>query len=119
MTITEGEYSKLDPRYRPAAKIRESSARLIVAASMGDIITCVSIVERNGIGLLNMGDYDMRTPLHLAASENQLEVIGYFLKQEGILLDQKDRWGARPIDDARKNGSIAVIELLEQAMREQ
>ena len=86
---------------------------------MGDIITCVSIVERNGIGLLNMGDYDMRTPLHLAASENQLEVIGYFLKQEGILLDQKDRWGARPIDDARKNGSIAVIELLEQAMREQ
>lgn len=44
------------------AELRELSARLITAASMGDMITCTSIIERYGIGLLNTGDYDGRTP---------------------------------------------------------
>ena len=116
--VTDG-HMKLDPRYRPAATVREASARLIMAASLGDIITCASLVERNGIGLLNMGDYDMRTPLHLAASENQFEVLAYFLSFDGVLLHQRDRWGARPVDDARKNGSLEVIQLLEAAMDKQ
>ena len=35
LVIAEGERTKLDPRYRPAAEIRDTSAKLIVAASMG------------------------------------------------------------------------------------
>ena len=69
--LVDGGAMKIDPRYRPGAEVRELSARLITAASTGDMITCTSIVERYGIGLVNMGDYDMRTPLHLACSERQ------------------------------------------------
>ena len=57
---------KMNPLFRPDAELRELSARLITAASMGDMITCASITERYGVGLLNKGDYDGRTPIHLA-----------------------------------------------------
>ena len=57
---------------KPFAELRELSARLITAASMGDMITCASIAERYGVGLLNTGDYDGRTPLHLACADSQM-----------------------------------------------
>ena len=31
---------KMNPLFRPGAELRELSARLITAASMGDMITC-------------------------------------------------------------------------------
>ena len=117
VSANRGGKTKIDPRSQPDAEIREVSAQLIMAASMGDMIACTSIVERHGAHLINMGDYDMRTPLHLAASENQEKVVEYFLNQSGVSLNQKDRWGARPIDDAIKNGSSEVVHLLKSAMQ--
>ena len=109
---------KMNPLFRPDAELRELSARLITAASMGDMITCASITERYGVGLLNKGDYDGRTPIHLACSENQLGVLRYFCTRKGIVVDCIDRWGSTPLDDAKKNGATLAVELLERLLVE-
>jgi len=63
---------------------------------------------------LNAGDYDRRTPLHLAASNGQLETISYLVKQ-CVEMNPRDRWSATPLDDAAdqdveymliKNGAV-------------
>jgi len=51
---------------------------------------------------LNQGDYDQRTPLHLAASEGMLEVVA-FLLDRGVHVNPTDRWGATPLQDALRH----------------
>lgn len=48
---------------------------------------------------LEEGDYDNRTPLHLASSGGHLECIK-FLLSIGVDVNPKDRWGATPLNDA-------------------
>ena len=92
------------------------SARLINAASVGDMITCATIIERYGVGLLNTGDYDGRTPLHLACADSQMGVVQYFLTRKGIILDPVDRWGSTPLDDAVECKHEEIVALMKQAL---
>ena len=48
---------------------------------------------------VNFSDYDLRTPLHLAASEGHFEIVE-FLIQNGALI-KKDRWNNTPLDDIK------------------
>mmetsp|Transcript_12130 Transcript_12130/g.36978 ORF Transcript_12130/g.36978 Transcript_12130/m.36978 type:complete len:860 (+) Transcript_12130:144-2723(+) len=58
-------------------------------------------------------DYDKRTPLHLAASEGHADVAELLLVN-GARMDVRDRFGRTPIDDAIKNGSKAVLQVMKQ-----
>jgi hypothetical protein len=49
---------------------------------------------------LDAGDYDKRTPLHIAASAGHLDVIK-FLISVGVKVNPKDRWGSTPLNDAK------------------
>lgn len=49
---------------------------------------------------LDEGDYDNRTPLHLASAAGQIEVVKYLLKI-GVKVNPMDRWGATPLNDAK------------------
>jgi len=49
---------------------------------------------------LNLGDYDNRTPAHLAASAGHIDIIKYLVKKN-VNLNVEDRWGAHPLDDAK------------------
>ncbi|MCG8546242.1 MAG: glutaminase A [Alphaproteobacteria bacterium] len=69
---------------------------------------------------LNCADYDRRTPLHLAAAENQTEIVRFFLDRMatgeiGVDLNARDRWGGTPLDDAHLHGHAAMVDLLEAA----
>ncbi|KZV46481.1 potassium channel SKOR-like [Dorcoceras hygrometricum] len=63
----------------------------------------------------NSRNYDLRTPLHLAASEG-LYSESLLLLESGASVFAIDRWGKTPIDEARVSGSRIVLKLLEDAM---
>lgn len=73
---------------------------LIVAASEGNTEEVKALLEFGSMDL-NQGDYDHRTALHLAANEGHLEVVKLLVKA-GADVSVKDRWGDRPLNDAKK-----------------
>ena len=76
----------------------------IWAASSNDVWTLRRLYEA-GFDL-NLGDYDHRTPLHVAVAESHHEATQFLLKQ-GVDLNPVDRWGQTPLDEAvRKKDSI-------------
>ena len=89
----------------PSSRVVE----LIYAASEGDLVAVQRLVAR-GIRL-DGADYDLRTPLHLAAAEGQYQMVKYFIDQE-ISLSPCDRWGNTPLDEARRHGHDRIVELL-------
>ncbi|KAG8388135.1 hypothetical protein BUALT_Bualt02G0094400 [Buddleja alternifolia] len=67
----------------------------------------------NGINP-NSKNYDLRTPLHLAASEGLYEE-SVLLLETGASVFATDRWGKTPIDEARIGGDRNLLKLLEDA----
>ncbi|PHT53660.1 Potassium channel GORK [Capsicum baccatum] len=67
----------------------------------------------NGINP-NSKNYDLRTPLHLSASEG-LFPISVLLLEAGASVFAVDRWGKSPLDEARVGGNKNLIKLLEDA----
>lgn len=62
----------------------------------------------------NTADYDGCTPLHLAACENQVDVVKHLIGQV-VHLFPKDQWGNTPLDDATRFGNKEIKQLLEHA----
>lgn len=113
-----GSSSRINPRLDPIqVKAREVN-EMIWAASKGDL---GAIQDQLGRGAaLNGGDYDLRTPLHLAAAENQPHVVRFFVERvkDGVIRDglsPRDRWGGTPLDDTDQHGNKAIIAMLEEA----
>ena len=67
---------------------------------------------------MEWGDYDNRTPLHLAAANDHFEAVN-FLLSIGVYVNSHDRWGSTPLNDAvsqrvkdvlvRNGGSFGVF----------
>ncbi len=49
---------------------------------------------------MNLGDYDGRTALHLAAAEGHLRCVRFLLEECKVKHDCKDRWGQTPLTEA-------------------
>lgn len=80
---------------------KEIVAQMCQAAADGNLLYLQRLVKAGGD--ISTGDYDGRTPLHLAAACNQLKVAQYLIKQ-GADINALDRFGGRPFDDAERNG---------------
>jgi len=105
-----GAHDKRDPRNDAARRQRNLLVDLCWAASEGDLDGIRRLrVEGAALG---GADYDGRTALHLAASEGRAAVVAYLLRH-GVDRAPVDRWGNTPLDDARRAGHDAVLELLE------
>nr|XP_033808475.1 60 kDa lysophospholipase isoform X2 [Geotrypetes seraphini] len=81
------------------------------AAKTGDSIALEAIREM-GCNLCSE-DYDGRTPLHIAACEDNLTVVEYLLNN-GATVYAKDRYGSTPLLNAVKFRNFKVIHLLRQ-----
>lgn len=100
---------RIDPRI-PIAKWRASTtSQALWAASSGDVWTLRRLHEEQ----LNLqdGDYDLRSPIHLAAAEGHLDAVT-FLLECGVSPTVTDRWGGTPMNDAERGGHVEVAALL-------
>ncbi|MEM7022612.1 MAG: glutaminase A [Pseudomonadota bacterium] len=113
-----GRSAKRDPR---VSRVREQASRvneLIWAASKGDLGAIHDQLLRGAS--LSCADYDLRTPLHLAAAQNQAHVVRFIIEHkvhgdESIDLNPRDRWGGTPLDDAHLHDNTTIIEMLGRA----
>ena len=87
----------------------EDIVRVIWAVSMEDMPSLQCMIAR-GISLRG-ADYDMRTPLHLAACEGYI-AIAELLISHGVNINSQDRWGHTPLDDAHHHEQKSMITLL-------
>ena len=76
------------------------------AASSGHV-RILELLIKKGINI-NEGDYDKRTPLHLASAANQLEAVK-FLLDHGAKVNPLDRWGSTPLNDADNKEIEALL----------
>ena len=105
-TMTDTD--RLDPKI-PISKWRANSCgEAIWAASNGNIRTLERLVSEQRD--LQIGDYDMRTPLHLASAEGKLEAVQFLLKQ-GVK-PIPDRWGGYGYFDAKNNNHKDIVKEL-------
>ncbi len=79
------------------------------AASRGDMVVLQQLIDNNMDPCV--GDYDGRTPLHLAAAEGREKAVE-FLIQHKAKVNAEDRWGERPIQDAIKGGHVLLASLI-------
>ncbi|CAI5709982.1 unnamed protein product [Peronospora destructor] len=82
------------------------------AASEGNLEAVRQLREEHGADV-NATDYDKRTPLHIAVSDEQLEMTSYLL-QCGANAEAIDRWGRSPIDNAMDTKNVAILHLLKR-----
>ncbi len=107
---TMTDTGRLDPKLPIARWLANSCGEAIWAASNGNIRTLESLVSQQRD--LQTGDYDIRTPLHLASAEGQFEVVK-FLLDHGVK-PIPDRWGGYPISDARNNNHKKIVDLFDK-----
>ncbi|HAV93399.1 MAG: hypothetical protein CMF52_01820 [Legionellales bacterium] len=79
----------------------------IWASSTGDLKTLEKLVADQKD--IETGDYDRRTPLHLASAEGHTDVVK-FLLDHGVE-PSPDRWGGYPISDAKAGDHKEIVEL--------
>lgn len=107
-TMTDA--NRIDPKV-PIARWRANScSEAIWAASNGSIHTLERLVNQQRD--LQAGDYDRRTPLHLASAEGHLEVVE-FLLDHGVQ-PIADRWGGFPIADAQNNNHQKIVDVFDR-----
>lgn len=83
------------------------------AAATNDIKMLKRLVG-NGVDP-NLADYDLRTGLHLAASNGHVEAVKYFLAHKDINVNCADRYGGTPLQDAMRHDHVEVQRLLFEA----
>jgi len=82
------------------------------AALDGNLALLRSLLSR-GYSLCQ-GDYDQRTPLHLAACGGHAEVVRFLMEEGHASADVKDRMGSTPLDEARALGHEELVGLMQK-----
>ncbi|XP_039677553.1 60 kDa lysophospholipase-like isoform X1 [Perca fluviatilis] len=79
------------------------------ATKNGDIEALEALKEMGSY--FSLGDYDGRTPLHVAASDGNLKLVEYLLLN-GATVYAKDRYGDTPLSNAVRFRNKEVVKLL-------
>jgi len=106
--ILLNERTHLDLHWMDDAR---ASGLLNKAVFEGDIQKLKRLVKANVN--IDAGDYDKRTPIHIAASEGNMAAF-MILVEAGANLEVRDRWGNSVVDDAKRSKHGKLLAYLEQ-----
>eukprot|EP00762_Andalucia_godoyi_P007110 ANDGO_01857.mRNA.1 Putative glutaminase 3 len=106
---TQGFTLKKNPCLWRLTSLHRDIYAVCTAAAKDDVSEVRRLLARKVD--INMGDYDGRTALHLAASSGHLEIVR-ILMHAGADPNSRDRWGSTPIDDASRQGFQRCILLM-------
>jgi glutaminase len=98
---------RIDPRLPLARWHASQVSEALWAASNGDMRTMMRLQQEQYD--LEAGDYDNRTPMHLAAAEGHGEIVEFLLECE--VEPKPDRWGGYPIADAIANKHDNIVRI--------
>ena len=91
----------------------QAGTALLYAVAKADM-PAIELVLNEQPQLVNFGDYDKRTPLHVASSEGQLAVVKLLLYKYSAQF-RTDRWGGTALDDALRHRHAEIAQLLRSA----
>ncbi|GJQ11123.1 hypothetical protein GpartN1_g2914.t1 [Galdieria partita] len=127
--VSDGESSFVQPAANGMSRDSRSYPLFMEDSDIEDVGLGFSLMEavaRNDSfevqRLLDKGapvtyfDYDRRTPLHVAASEGNVEVAK-LLVERGASTEARDRWGSTPVLEALVAGHKNLAKLLRNASR--
>ena len=86
------------------------SSGLHLASQYGLLSIC-KILLRHSPGA-DSKDYKGQTPLTLAASEGQVEIVEFLVDKDDVAADSRDRYGRTPLSHAALHGHIDIVKLL-------
>jgi ammonium transporter Rh len=84
---------------------------VLTAASSGDLYKLTAYGAKYD---LDVGDYDRRTALHLAASEGHTVLVAYLISRK-VNVNCEDRWGNTPLREALRSNHLDCVKILKQA----
>jgi glutaminase len=99
IVVTRNLEKKLKEIRKKAYQIEIQTVIAACTAASNGEVDKVRELKAEGVDL-NKGDYDRRTPLHVAASGGHEEVVRYLVEEAGVIINPVDRWGATPLCDA-------------------
>ena len=89
----------------------DAAGRLCELAATGNLVD-LRVLVGNGVDV-NLGDYDARRALHLAASNGHLGTLEFLVSCKDVDVNPVDRLGGTPLEDAYRENQPAVIALLQ------
>ena len=86
-------------------------ARAICSASCeGNTAEIKRLIAKGGDP--SEGDFDGRTPLHLAAANGFMETVQYLLTLNEVNINAMDRWQSTPVGEAERNNHFDIAAFL-------
>lgn len=85
----------------------------LMQAVVDNLLGEVNILIKQGC-FVNYPDYDGRTPLHVAASNNNVEIVKALLKVKDINVNPIDKFEMTPYHDALNNNNHEVANVLKK-----
>lgn len=94
-----------------ATSSEEEAQKLCEFSSKGQLDRVKFLISQGASPI--HGDYDGRTPFHLAAAEGHRDVLEYLNSLLGTTMNIRDRWGGTPLSDAKRGGHTECVAWME------
>jgi ankyrin repeat protein len=99
--LTDAEKVEFTEIRKNAYKTEIDTVISACTAASEDDIEGMRSLRKAGVNL-NIGDYDNRTPIHVAVATGRIKAVKYLIEEAGVIVSPVDRWHSTPMNDAEQ-----------------